>query len=96
MRRIVLIMVILTPLMQVYIVAGGYVVNGRGGTNLASTETLEKDGGSAWQLAASLPSARGGYRGLGLDHGRFIVAGECSTILYYCNLPLMHCRWMES
>ena len=49
---------------------------------LATTETLEKDGGSAWQLAASLPSARGGYRGLGLDHGRFIVAGEFWTIVY--------------
>ena len=75
--------------MQVYIVSG--CRNGQ-----CHTETLERDGGSAWQPAASLPSARGGYRGLGLDHGRFIVAGECSTILYYCNLPLMHCRWMES
>ena len=80
---------IITLCMQVYIVSG--CRNGQ-----CHTETLEKDGGSAWQPAASLPSARGGYRGLGLDHGRFIVAGECSTILYYCNLPLMHCRWMES
>ena len=76
MRCIVLIMLISTLFMQVYIVAGGYVVNGRGGTNLASTETLEKDGGSAWQLVASLPSARYGVRGVGLDRGRFMITGE--------------------
>ena len=76
MRCIVLIMLISTLFMQVYIVAGGYVVNGRGGSNLASTETLEKDGGSAWQLVASLPSARYGVRGLGLDNGRFMVTGQ--------------------
>ena len=80
MQCIVLIMLISTLFMQVYIVAGGYVVNGRGGTNLASTETLEKDGGSAWQLVASLPSARDAVRGVGLDHGRFIVIGECWTM----------------
>ena len=68
--------------MQVYIVSG--CRNGQ-----CHTETLEKDGGSAWQSAASLPSARGGYRGLGLDHGRFIVTGECWTILYLYNL---NCR----
>ena len=46
---------------------------------VSSTETLEKDGGSAWHLMASLPSARYTYgvRGVGLDHGRFIVIGEC-------------------
>ena len=57
--------------MQVYIVSGGF-----DGSNLASTETLEKDGGSAWQLVASLPSARYGVRGLGLDNGRFMVTGQ--------------------
>ena len=55
---------ILTLNVQVYIVSGGY--------NLASTETLEKDGGSAWQLVADLPSPRTGHRGLGLYTGRFI------------------------
>ena len=70
----------LTHIMQVYIVAGG--LNGRG---LASTETLEKDGGTEWQEVASLPSARFGVRGLGLDGGRFIVTGECWTILC-CNI----------
>ena len=64
-------MLILTLIVQVYIVSGGYD-NG----NLASTETLEKDGGSAWQYVASLPSARKGVRGLGLDNGRFMVTGQ--------------------
>ena len=49
--------------------------------SLASTETLQKDGGSAWQLVASLPSARQAVRGVGLDHGRFVITGECWTIL---------------
>ena len=62
-------------------VAGG----GDGRSALESTEILEKDGGSAWKLVASLPSARDGVRGLGLDHGRFIVTGECWTILC-CNI----------
>ena len=48
---------------------------------MASTEILEKDGGSAWQLVASLPSARQAVRGVGLDHGRFVITGECWTIL---------------
>ena len=65
---------------QVYIVAGGYRTSPS--SDLASTETLEKEGGSAWQLVASLPSARRGVRGLGLDRGRFMVTGEGWTILY--------------
>ena len=55
--------------MQVYIVTGGL----RGAS---TTETLLKDGGTAWQYAAELPSARKGVRGLGLDNGRFMVVGE--------------------
>ena len=70
-------MMILTLIVQVYIVSGGYKSG-----SVASTETLEKDGGSAWQLVASLPEARSGVRGLGLDGGRFIVTGECWKILY--------------
>ena len=65
-------MLILTLIMQVYIVSGG----SDGHSHLASTETLEKDGGSAWQEVASLPSAREGVRGLGLDNGRFMVIGQ--------------------
>ena len=57
-------------------VAGG----GDGRSALESTEILEKDGGSAWQLVASLPSGRDAVRGVGLDHGRFIVIGECWTM----------------
>ena len=64
-------MLILTLIVQVYIVSGGWT----GRSFLASTETLEKDGGTAWQLVASLPSARWGVKGLGLDGGRFLVTG---------------------
>ena len=61
---------------QVYIVSGGWHLNGPWPPpRLASTETLEKDGGSAWQLVASLPWARRGLRGLGLDSGKFMVTG---------------------
>ena len=65
-------MLILTLIVQVYIVSGGLP----GPLGLASTETLEKDGGSAWQVVASLPEARYGVRGLGLDNGRFMVTGQ--------------------
>ena len=74
---------ILTLLVQIYIVSGGADSSS---SSLAATETLEKDGGSAWQLVASLPEARIGVRGLGLDGGRFMVTGECWTILFQCNL----------
>ena len=67
-------MSILTLILQVYIVAGGH------GGGQASTEILEKDGGSSWQVVASLPSGRHGVRGVGLNHGRFIITGECSTV----------------
>ena len=63
---------VFTLIMQVYIVSGG----GDAFSTVASTETLEKDGGSAWQLVASLPSARYGVRGVGLDNGRFMVTGQ--------------------
>ena len=43
---------------------------------LASTEILEKDGGTEWQEVASLPSARYAVRGVGLDNGRFMVTGQ--------------------
>ena len=60
---------IITLCMQVYIVSG--CRNGQ-----CHTETLEKDGGSAWQLVANLPSARYGARGVGLDNGRFMITGK--------------------
>ena len=64
--------------MQVYIVAGGIQNNPDGTLKnwLASTETLRKDGGSAWQLVASLPSKISSLRGLGVDNGRFLITGE--------------------
>ena len=65
-------MLILTLILQVYIVSGGWT----GSSSLASTETLEKEGGSAWQYVASLPEARSGVKGLGLDHGRFMITGQ--------------------
>ena len=64
-----------------YIVSGGLDSNSR----LSSTETLEKDGGTEWQVVASLPKARTAVRGLGLDHGRFMITGESWTILYHYN-----------
>ena len=77
-------MLILTLTVQVYIVAGGW-----GSSRLASTEILEKEGGTSWQYVASLPSARFGPRGLGLDHGRFMVTGQCWTILYHHNFIIL-------
>ena len=65
-------MLILTLIVQVYIVSGG----GYNSDSVASTETLEKEGGSAWQLVASLPSARQGLQGVGLENGRFMVTGQ--------------------
>ena len=65
------LLTLLMNVMQVYIVSGGY-----NSGSVASTETLEKNGGSAWQLVASLPSARYGVRGIGLDNGRFMVTGQ--------------------
>ena len=68
---------ILTLIMQVYIVSGG-----RGSSqqlSMSSTETLKKEGGSAWQEVASLPSGRSNLRGLGLDNGRFMVTGQKSS-----------------
>ena len=89
------IYVYITLFTQVYIVSGGVGKILEGGWRskiiyLDSTETLEKDGGSAWQLVASLPSPRFKFRGLGLDNGQFMVTGQCWTIFvqqcdYKCN-----------
>ena len=70
--------------MQVYIVSGGH----SGRSRLASTETLEKDGGSAWQLVASLPSGRYGVRGVGLDHGRFMITGQWNSACKICMIKM--------
>ena len=44
-------------------------------SNFASTETLMKNGGTAWQPVKDLPTGRDQLAGVGLDHGRFIVTG---------------------
>ena len=63
--------------MQFYIVAGGSRKHGPGRqVEAASTEILKKDGGTSWQTVASLPSARGGLRGVSLPNGHFMVSGE--------------------
>ena len=61
--------------LQAYIVTGGY------SDGLASTETLDKERGSAWKLVASLPSPRSSPRGLGVGNGQFLVAGQ--YIIYH-------------
>ena len=62
---------------QVYIVTGG----GKPPKE-ASTETLMKNGGTAWQPVKDLPSGRRHLAGVGLDHGRFIVTGGVTGGLY--------------
>ena len=59
-------------MLQVYIVTGGVNLSN---TPLTSTETLLKEGGTSWQSAADLPSARHEVRGVGLDNGNFLVVG---------------------
>ena len=46
----------------------------------ASTETLLRDGGVAWQYAANLPFGIIGIRGVGLNDGNFIATGEIFTM----------------
>ena len=69
--------------MQFYIVTGGsrkHPWHPHGLLEVASTEILKKDGGTSWQTVASLPSARGGLRGVSLPNGHFMVSGEDSSI----------------
>ena len=70
---------------QYYIVTGG-----SGGISLgkyASTEILKKEGGTSWQTAASLPSARSSLSGVSLSNGHFMVVGEDCSIpfIFYHN-----------
>ena len=57
---------------QFYIITGGLFANG----SLASTEILKKEGGTSWQTAASLPSARKALKGITLPNGKFLVTGD--------------------
>ena len=65
--------------MQFYIVAGGYRKHE---LEVASTEIMKKDGATSWQTVASLPSARGGLRGVSLPNGHFMVSGEDTSISF--------------
>ena len=65
--------------MQFYIVTGGYRKHE---LEVASTEIMKKDGATSWQTVASLPSARGGLRGVSLPNGHFMVSGEDSSMFY--------------
>ena len=56
---------------KAYIVTGGGSQNREDGF---TTETLVRDGGTAWKYAAQLPTKIYGIRGIGFN-GHFIVAG---------------------
>ena len=64
-------------------VAGGW----SGMANLASTETLLAEAGTAWVEAAALPSARRGLSGQGLGDRHFIVTGEAHLYSRAVNKP---------
>ena len=64
-------------------VAGGW----SGLANLASTETLLAEAGTAWVEAAALPSARRGLSGQGLGDRHFIVTGEAHLYSRAVNKP---------
>ena len=72
---------IFTLTMQVYIVSGGWVSN----STFATTETLQKDGGTEWQEVAGLPYPIFGVKGVGLDRGQFMITGECWAVLCHYN-----------
>ena len=67
----------LTFPIQFYMVTGGM---DRWWKDSSTTEILKKEGGTSWQTAASLPSARGCLRGVSLPNGHFMVSGEDSSI----------------
>ena len=81
--------------MQFYIVSGGRGLTTRTEDRrytMASTEVLKKDGGTSWQIVASLPSVRHNLRGVSLPNGHFMVSGEdvvqhlpCFMALYYAS-----------
>ena len=80
------VFILIKPLLsciQVYMVAGGW----SGLANLASTETLLAEAGTAWVEAAALPSARRGLSGQGLGDRHFIVTGEAHLYSRAVNKP---------
>ena len=58
---------------QFYMVTGGM---NRSWKDIGTTEILKKEGGTSWQTAASLPSARHAPKGITLANGKFLVTGD--------------------
>ena len=73
-----------SPLVQVYLVAGGWT----GSSTLASTELLV-EGASSWTKAAPLPRALQGLDIVSINN-QVILTGESSTILTIPLLLLSH------
>ena len=63
----------LTFPIQFYMVAGGM---DRWWKDSSTTEILKKEGGTSWQTAVSLPSARKALKGITLPNGKFLVTGD--------------------
>ena len=80
---------LLTITTQLYIVTGGHWW--KQDLDLVTTEILKKEGGTSWQIAASLPSKRLGTSGLSLPNGHFIVSGE--DCLFNRYIPSYDISW---
>ena len=55
---------------------------GKYGHSGSTTETLVRDGGTAWKYAARLPTEIYGIKGIGFN-GHFIVAGNPQSGFFY-------------
>ena len=66
--------------LQVYLVTGGMGHGEWYGYAMASTETLVKKGGTAWQYARDLPKVTVGMSGVALDNGHFIIVGQYNCL----------------
>ena len=62
--------------LQVYLVTGGMGEGEWYGLALASTETLVKKRGTAWQYARDLPIDTRAMSGVSLDNGDFLLVGQ--------------------
>ena len=66
---------------QFYMVTGGM---NRSWKDIGTTEILKKEGGTSWQTAASLPSARHAPKGITLANGKFLVTGDGFNNIFLC------------
>ena len=71
----------LTFFIQFYMVTGGM---NRSWKDIGTTEILKKEGGTSWQTAASLPSARHAPKGITLPNGKFLVTGDGLYNVFVC------------